>query len=271
MKPKEILADINKKKEEYQQTSNSDVLLIMEKEFAELFDMISTYFYLTNNPYQDYFSKLEKKPNYTLKEGSLIEISETGNSIFYYQPFILCDLTLEDLLFLLVLQMEYVNSSLPLLQGKEQYRKVERLKDGILKQLYEENREWNNLLLNKEEDGYFEKAFEKVPNLAKSEGNLTSRAFYQAVRMEKRDIAMDEKAASYFCLDSLKDIEENEQKNVMLLFLQKMKSSTSGSEKGDKEGNNTSEVKIKKEKSAIAPACGGRPCGTIKVPQNGLL
>ena len=30
-------------------------------------------------------------------------------------------------------------------------------------------------------------------------------------------------------------------------------------------------VKIKKEKSEIAPACGGRPCGTIKVPQNGLL
>ena len=28
---------------------------------------------------------------------------------------------------------------------------------------------------------------------------------------------------------------------------------------------------IKKEKSEIAPACGGRPCGTIKVPQNGLL
>ena len=26
-----------------------------------------------------------------------------------------------------------------------------------------------------------------------------------------------------------------------------------------------------KRKSEIAPACGGRPCGTIKVPQNGLL
>ena len=82
MKPKEILADIIKEREEYQKTSDSDVLLKMEKEYAELFDMISTYFYLTNNPYQDYFSKLEKKPNYTLKEGSLIQISETGSSVF---------------------------------------------------------------------------------------------------------------------------------------------------------------------------------------------
>ena len=55
MKPKEILADIIKEREEYQKTSDSDVLLKMEKEYAELFDMISTYFYLTNNPYQDYF------------------------------------------------------------------------------------------------------------------------------------------------------------------------------------------------------------------------
>lgn len=266
MKPKEILADIIKKREEYQKTSDSDVLLKMEKEYAELFDMISTYFYLTNNPYQDYFSKLEKKPNYTLKEGSLIQISETGSSVFYYHPFILCDLALEDLLFLLLFQMEYVNSSLPLLQGKEQYRKVERLKDGILKQLYEENREWNKQLLENDEDGYFEKAFKEVPDLAKSEGNLTSRAFYQALRMEKRDIAMDEKAASYFSLDSLKDIAENDQKNVMLLFMEKLKSSTSGKEKGDKEGKNTSEVRIKKEKKIywekiLRNVVGGVPYG----------
>ena len=121
-------------------------------------------------------------------------------------------------------------------------------------------------MLENDEDGYFEKAFKEVPDLAKSEGNLTSRAFYQALRMEKRDLAMDEKAASYFSLDSLKDIAENEQKNVMLLFMEKLKSSTSGKEKGDKEGKNTSEVKIKKEKKIywekiLRNVVGGVPYG----------
>lgn len=266
MKPKEILLKINQDIENYSTTCDEQILLDVEKEFAELFDLISTYFFLTLNPYHKYFSSLEKRPDYSLKEGCLIQIFDTGYSILFYQPFLLAKLSLEDLMTLLVYQMEYVNSPLPLLQGKEEYKEVSKLKDGILKQLYQQNKEWNQNILQKDEEGYFEKAFEDVPDLAKSEGNLTSRAFYQAVRMDKRGMSIDEEATTYFSLDSLKDIPEKEQKDVMMLFRQNMNSSQSGKEKGDDPGAGTEGVSLKKEKkvyweNVLRNVVGGMPYG----------
>ncbi len=266
MKPREILAKINTDIEEYSSAFNEQLLIEIEREYSELFDLISTYFYLTMNPYHGYFARLEKRPDYSLKEGCLIQIFDTGYSILFYQPFMLSKLSLEDLMTLLLYQMEYVNSPLPLLEGKEEYQNVIKLKEGILKQLYQQNREWNQTLLQKDEDGYFEKAFEEVPDLAKSEGNLTSRAFYQAIRMEKKDISIDEEATSYFSLDSLKDIPEKEQKDVMLLFRQNMNSSQSGKEKGDDPGQGSEKVTLKKEKKIywekiLRNVVGGMPYG----------
>ncbi len=299
MKPKEILAKIDQDIREYSSTYDEELLLDIEKEYSELFDLISTYFYLTNNPYHEYFAALEKRPDYTMTEGCLIQIFESGYSILYFHPFILVNLSLENLLFLLLLQMEYVNSPLPLLQGKSEYKNVTKLKDGILKQLFEQNREWNQHLLEKDEnqngstieddknkdgqgfsssrnsnseetktaneeeesieetslensaqkkDGYFEGEFSKVPDLAKSEGNLASRAFYQAVRMEKKEISIDEQAKSYFSLDSLKDIPQEEQRDVMMRFRQMMSSPQSGRERGDKSGDGSAQITLRKEK-----------------------
>ncbi len=266
MKPREILAKINTDIEEYSSAFNEQLLIEIEREYSELFDLISAYFYLTKNPYHEYFARLEKRPDYSLKEGCLIQIFDTGYSILFYQPFMLSKLSLEDLMTLLLYQMEYVNSPLPLLEGKEEYQNVIKLKEGILKQLYQQNREWNQTLLQKDEDGYFEKAFEEVPDLAKSEGNLTSRAFYQAIRMEKKDISIDEEATSYFSVDSLKDIPEKEQKDVMLLFRQNMNSSQSGKEKGDDPGQGSEKVTLKKEKKIywekiLRNVVGGMPYG----------
>ena len=73
MKPKEILLKINQDIEEYSNACDEQIILNVEKEYAELFDLISTYFFLTLNPYHKYFSILEKRPDYSLKEGCLIQ------------------------------------------------------------------------------------------------------------------------------------------------------------------------------------------------------
>ncbi len=246
--PKEVLADIRRKTENFNESSEESIMEDILHDYSILFDLIGTYFYLNSNPYNAYFSALEKTADFSMGEKTRIKIDENGNSTFYFQPLLLSELSLEEIIHLVIFQIEYVHSPLPLLYGKEEYRKMPKLKDGILKQLYEQYRVWNEVMFHGKDKTFFEKDLSEVENLAKGEGNLTSRAFYQAVRMEKKDLSISESIKDAFSLDSLDGIEESNQKKVLTLFLEKSKSLQSGEKRGEESSDESEEVHPRKPK-----------------------
>lgn len=247
--PKEVLRDIQKRIDRFNETAEEGIMEEILSDYACLFDMIGTYFFLTSNPYNTYFSTLEKKADFSLADRTKIKIEENGDSVFFYQPFLLATLSLEEILRLIIYQIEYVHSPLPLLYGKQEYRNMPNLKDGILKQLYEQYRIWNNVLFPSGKETFLEQKLSEIENLAKSEGNFTSRAFYQAVRMEKKGLSLCDDVSSCFSLDSMEGIKESEQKKVLTMFIEKSKSLQTGEKRGEKTGEQKEEILPKKTKA----------------------
>lgn len=257
----ETLIDIRNNKDQFLLISEASLLEAIESDFYALFDMLGTYFYLTENKNLPYYESLEKIPDYFMVEGSKIDIDETGDSTFYYNPLILCELSLEDLVELFKLQMEYVETPLPLMVGKKQNKNISTLKDGILKQLYEERKRLNPVGENYFGDKYkkqevtdsdnnsstIDKALSEMKNLAPNEETLTCRAYFQALRMEKQGLSFDKRITNCFSFDSLANVDDSEKENALKMFQLKKEETVSGTQRGTRSGDENDKLTLNKK------------------------
>lgn len=270
MNSKERFNHIKDLIEQYNLINDSSILEDINENVKILYDDISTYFSLSSNSDYSYLLELyEPKMNASNNKAFSFDIEENIN-YFYYNPFLLVNYSLKELLFLLMFNLELTIDDSLKMEYKNIYKNNEEDKTKIFNYVYSKNKykfldvlNSNNISIDKKLDELIKEdekeskvqIFKQIKAfyLNHKEENFSSDSYNDLISLlltqndEIVDSARDLLNSLQFSLDMINGDNKEEKEKILNLYLKKYTNKKRSKERSISSLDEEEKIERKKE------------------------